>query len=469
MLSRLLLLLLLIQTAFQSALRHPEDAQIFVGAGFVRACSEYGPCAIQATVHGTVNGAAYTIVLEVQGPTQFHIKKWIFDQSHYTFNYTIPTPPRGLHTVRISVLDAHPETPDDERLLSTGIRSVDVCAGQCAAESPPASQDASDAGAPRDDQGRVPPEDDREKPRRIAHCITGAVRTLTEPRVYESIKDNLIDALGGASDVFFFLENGDTSPRGGFAGPLPVESILAVTDRLRAVRVEFQEDDIVFLRCQKTGKTPDRTYTSPWTAQLLKWRRCFDMIQEHEYRQNMPYDWIVKSRPDMRYEHPVKQDWDASKVYLGGIFCPDCLVALPRTHLYDVATLDNAACTAPSRLPAWSKLMELAGKAAFDPNTREPTPTVYPDTIDTSQGVSGQLLLFAQLDSRNVSVEIWEVPGMDTVRTPEAAALIAEVGWYATTDTVIGEDREILSPHAVARAIERSRKERGRERGESED
>jgi hypothetical protein len=40
---------------------------------------------------------------------------------------------------------------------------------------------------------------------------------------------------------------------------------------------------------------------------------------------------------------------------------------------------------------------------------------------------------------------------MDTVRTPEAAALIAEVGWYATTDTVIGEDREILSPHAVAR------------------
>jgi hypothetical protein len=113
--------------------------------------------------------------------------------------------------------------------------------------------------------------------------------------------------------------------------------------------------------------------------------------------------------------------------------------------------------------------MELAGKAAFDPNTREPTPTVYPDTIDTSQGVSGQILLFAHLDSRNVSVEIWEVPGMDTVRTPEAAALIEEVGWYATTDTVIGEDREILSPHAVARAIEKSRKEMGGERGESED
>jgi hypothetical protein len=87
---------------------------------------------------------------------------------------------------------------------------------------------------------------------------------LTEPRVYESIKDNLIDALGGASDVFFFLENGDTSPRGGFAGPLPVESILAVTDRLRAVRVEFQEDDLVFLRCQSTstGKTCGTTGSS---------------------------------------------------------------------------------------------------------------------------------------------------------------------------------------------------------------
>ena len=32
-----------------------------------------------------------------------------------------------------------------------------------------------------------------EEERKVAHCITGAVRTLTEPRVYMSIKDNLID------------------------------------------------------------------------------------------------------------------------------------------------------------------------------------------------------------------------------------------------------------------------------------
>ena len=273
-----------------------------------------------------------------------------------------------------------------------------------------------------------------------------------------SIKDNLIDALGGSADVFFFLENGDTSPRGGFAGPLPVERILAVTDYLGAVKVEFQEDDLVFLRCQKTGMMPGRTYGSPWTAQLLKWRRCFDMIQEHEYRQNMRYDWIVKSRPDMRYEYPVRQDWDASKVYVGGIYCPDCLIALPRTHLYDVATLDNAACHSPSRLPAWSKLMALAGKAAFDPDTKMPTPTVLPDHIDTSQGINGQVQLFAHLHRRNVSVEIWEVPGMDTVRTPEAEALIAEVGWYQTTDTVVGEDIQLLDSDAVARAKEIGRK-----------
>lgn len=297
-----------------------------------------------------------------------------------------------------------------------------------------------------------PAENERGQPRRIAHCITGAVRTLTEERVYMSIKDNLIGALGGSADVFFFLENGDTSPRGGFAGPLPVDRIMAVTDYLGAVKVEFQEDDLVFLRCQKAGKIPGRTYNSPWTAQLLKWRRCFDMIQEHEYRQNMRYDWIVKSRPDMRYEYPVRQDWDASKVYVGGIHCPDCLIALPRTHLYDVATTDNAACSAPSRLPAWSKLMELAGKAAFDPDTKVPTPTVFDDHIDTSRGINGQVQLFAHLHSRNVTVEIWEVPGMDTVRTPEAEALIAEVGWYSTTDTVVGVDSEVLTTEAIARA-----------------
>ena len=63
-------------------------------------------------------------------------------------------------------------------------------------------------------------------------------------RVYMSIKDHLIGAQGCSADVFFFLGNGDTSPRGGFAGLLPVDRTIAMTDYLGAVKVEFQEHDL---------------------------------------------------------------------------------------------------------------------------------------------------------------------------------------------------------------------------------
>ena len=60
------------------------------------------------------------------------------------------------------------------------------------------------------------------------------------------------------------------------------------------------------------------------------------------------------------------------------------------------------------------------------------------------------------LHSRNVTVENWKVAGMDTVRTPEAEALIAEVGCCSTTDTVVGEDSEVLPSEAMARANART-------------
>ena len=53
-----------------------------------------------------------------------------------------------------------------------------------------------------------------------------------------------------------------------------------------------------------------------------------------------------------------EDDLAASKEYVGGIsVLTACvsLIALPRTNLYDVATLDSAACSTPSRLPATGK------------------------------------------------------------------------------------------------------------------
>ena len=106
--------------------------------------------------------------------------------------------------------------------------------------------------------------------KRIAHCITGAVRTLTQPRVHESIKRNLIESLGGNADVFMFLENGDTSPKGGFAGPLPEAEIHAVADYLGAVMLEFQQEDMTFLRCQRAVRACKHMYTYARSTALVR-------------------------------------------------------------------------------------------------------------------------------------------------------------------------------------------------------
>jgi hypothetical protein len=143
--TRTLFLLIQMASSAQSALRHPSGSEVCVCAIFLQACSE--TCASQATVHGLVQDVEYTVVLEVQGTTHIYKEEWIFVQSHIAFNYTIPPRSRGLHTVRISILDAHPETPENERWLSTVVRTFHACDGQCAVACPPASQDAIDAAS----------------------------------------------------------------------------------------------------------------------------------------------------------------------------------------------------------------------------------------------------------------------------------------------------------------------------------
>ena len=107
---------------------HPEDFAITVVIQFLQTCTANCPCAMRAIVHGMLQGADYTFVLEVQQGALSG----------------------GLHTIRISILDAHPEISRGESLLTAATRYLEVHERQHtdgglpdpSLPSPPASQEA---------------------------------------------------------------------------------------------------------------------------------------------------------------------------------------------------------------------------------------------------------------------------------------------------------------------------------------
>ena len=50
-------------------------------------------------------------------------------------------------------------------------------------------------------------------PPRVAWCVAGGARTLSEPVVHRSIRTNLIDAFGARSTVFALLKTKDTTDK----------------------------------------------------------------------------------------------------------------------------------------------------------------------------------------------------------------------------------------------------------------
>ena len=48
---------------------------------------------------------------------------------------------------------------------------------------------------------------------RVAHCVTGLVRSFAEPLVYKALRKNLIDSFGGEPSLFLALKTFDVSAK----------------------------------------------------------------------------------------------------------------------------------------------------------------------------------------------------------------------------------------------------------------
>lgn len=116
---------------------------------------------------------------------------------------------------------------------------------------------------------------------RIAVCIAGAVRSLTDKRVYSSIQDFYKDA-----DIFYHLYVGvELSLRGqrNFLNPRDLTNALT---NATGVRLQYTENDFTCGQ-QTTGK-------------FFKNEQCARMVLGYAAMHNITYDAFILTRPDMK-------------------------------------------------------------------------------------------------------------------------------------------------------------------------
>mmetsp|Transcript_48763 Transcript_48763/g.144078 ORF Transcript_48763/g.144078 Transcript_48763/m.144078 type:complete len:424 (+) Transcript_48763:470-1741(+) len=151
-------------------------------------------------------------------------------------------------------------------------------------------------------------------PLRAAVCLTGHVRTFSRPHVFESIRTNLLDALSASVvDVFAVLalrDAGMKMQRGWNHMPTDVLSyadLAAPLARVRARAVAFETavGEVHLNRnCTLNSRNTPPSYVTRLADQWRKMERCFGLVERAEQSDGVPYDVIVRSRPDLLWLRP---------------------------------------------------------------------------------------------------------------------------------------------------------------------
>lgn len=155
-------------------------------------------------------------------------------------------------------------------------------------------------------------------PPRVAWCVAGGARTLSEPVVHRSIRTNLIDAFGARSTVFALLKTADNSDKLGWNVPARDSSEAEVAAALAVLGVSRPnlrfatpaEEPVPNPKCQLLpewmGKAGKRQGVKTWLnshlpgtlGQISSWSQCFALVKEHERETGVKFDLVAKVRPD---------------------------------------------------------------------------------------------------------------------------------------------------------------------------
>ena len=169
-------------------------------------------------------------------------------------------------------------------------------------------------------------------PRRLraAVCIAGLARSLSMPRVYNSIAANVTRTLGAETQTFYVL---DLQGR-------PLHDFGAAWRAVPPDHFAFYDEP------RGTWSNLPKCYWAPADNShklFAKFHTCLHMITEAEIAQRIQFDWVLRLRPDMEWLAPIGnlRNFEASSVYIlrrksypNPSDTTDVFALVPRKHLY---------------------------------------------------------------------------------------------------------------------------------------
>ena len=167
---------------------------------------------------------------------------------------------------------------------------------------------------------------------RIAVCLVGFVRTLSEPRVYNAIEralrppDASVDFFGAVS-----LGANESDTAKGQWGTVRHSDLKAA---LAVLRPRAWEEHV--------PQAPKAACGLSCMRQYERLQRCVSMIAKQERLSGARYDWVVKARPDLTFG-PRRQNFSAMRLRDNTVYkdtaAGDMVVYIPRKHAENLTSL----------------------------------------------------------------------------------------------------------------------------------
>ena len=145
---------------------------------------------------------------------------------------------------------------------------------------------------------------------RTAICFTGICRSLEY--THENIRENLIKAVGDC-DVFMYIADGPTAYK--------AEKYFNASE-ITELKVE-KETPIDASGISFEPNWPPHGSKQVYLQMLYSMKRCNEMRVEHELKNNIKYDRIIRSRLDIRYFKPVDSidEYDLQFLHVPDFHC----------------------------------------------------------------------------------------------------------------------------------------------------
>lgn len=147
---------------------------------------------------------------------------------------------------------------------------------------------------------------------RIALCITGGARSFKCPRVHSSIKYGLADGISrGAADlkIFAVLHLDSSDDLSGIAEALDVLDVQDMQVTRKAIINSIPG-------CDTFAAENANSWRQNYYSQTDKQRKCFNLVKSFELSSGVKFDFIVRARPDTRWNFIFPSIQDISKEHV---------------------------------------------------------------------------------------------------------------------------------------------------------